>query len=69
MFITVWVFSTSLSASAGKGHTLFNPSKSANWKAKSGYKWSIQYGDGSGASGTVGTDTVTVGVSPKTSQA
>jgi len=40
---------------------LFDPSKSTNWKTLSGYKWNITYGDGSGASGIVGTDVVTVG--------
>ena len=64
-----WVFSTSLPSSEQKGHTLFDPSKSTNWKALSGYKWNITYGDGSGASGTVGTDVVTVGGTSVSGQA
>lgn len=50
-----------MSASSRKGHSVYNPSDSSTYKKKSGYTWSIEYGDGSGASGTVGTDTVTVG--------
>ncbi|TVY91799.1 Penicillopepsin [Lachnellula willkommii] len=57
----LWVFSTSLSAASRKGHSVYNPSDSSTYKKKSGYTWSIEYADGSGASGTVGTDTVTVG--------
>ena len=63
------MFSTSLPSSEQKGHTVFNPSKSKNWKALSGYKWNITYGDGSGASGTVGTDVVTVGGTSVSGQA
>ncbi|KIM83619.1 hypothetical protein PILCRDRAFT_819250 [Piloderma croceum F 1598] len=65
----LWVFSTSLPSSEQNGHTVFNPSKSKNWKALSGYKWNITYGDGSGASGTVGTDVVTVGGTSVSGQA
>ncbi|CAG8957721.1 hypothetical protein HYFRA_00000057 [Hymenoscyphus fraxineus] len=57
----LWVFSTSLSASSQANHHVFNPSSSSTYKAMSGATWRITYGDGSGASGTVGTDTVTVG--------
>ncbi|KIM74193.1 hypothetical protein PILCRDRAFT_828488, partial [Piloderma croceum F 1598] len=52
---------TSLPASQKTGHTIFDPSQSSNWQPLDGYTWSIQYGDKSGASGTVGTDVVTVG--------
>ena len=55
------MFSTSLPASAQTKHTVFNPSKSTHWKPLSRYTWSILYGDGSRASGYVGTDVVTVG--------
>jgi aspergillopepsin I len=48
---------------------LFDPSKSKNWKALAGYTWSIGYGDKSGASGTVGTDIVTVGGTSVSGQA
>ena len=40
---------------------MFDPSKSTHFKVLSGATWNITYGDGSGASGTVGTDVVTVG--------
>jgi aspergillopepsin I len=48
---------------------LFDPSKSKNWKALSGYSWNITYGDKSGASGTVGTDVVAVGGTSVSGQA
>ncbi|KFY70847.1 hypothetical protein V499_08907 [Pseudogymnoascus sp. VKM F-103] len=57
----LWVFSTSLPATAQKNHNVFDPTKSTTWKKMSGASWSIQYADGSGSSGTVGTDTVTIG--------
>ena len=43
------------------GHTIFDPSKSSTWQASQGSTWQISYGDSSSASGTVGTDVVTVG--------
>ncbi|KAJ5112071.1 Penicillopepsin-1 [Penicillium argentinense] len=55
----LWVFSTELSSSEQSGHSVYNPSKSG--KLLSGYSWDISYGDGSGASGNVYTDSVTVG--------
>ncbi|KAF7976238.1 hypothetical protein HWV62_7272 [Athelia sp. TMB] len=65
----LWVFSTSLPGLEEIGHTLYNPSQSSTYKAKSGYSWDISYGDGSGASGTVGTDVVTIGGVAVTGQA
>lgn len=64
-----WVFSTSLPGLEEIGHTLYNPSESLTYKVKSGYTWDISYGDGSGASGTVGTDVVTIGGLAVTGQA
>jgi hypothetical protein len=43
------------------GHAIFDPNKSTTWKASDGQTWEIQYGDGSTASGVVGTDDVRVG--------
>jgi hypothetical protein len=60
----LWVWSTELSKSIqskGSGHSIFNSSKSSTFKTKSGSSWKISYGDGSSASGTVGTDNVTIG--------
>jgi hypothetical protein len=57
----LWVFSSLLSASSRTGHDYYTSSKSTTYKALSGYTWSIEYADGSGASGVVGTDTVTIG--------
>lgn len=64
-----WVFSTSLPANQRSGHTLFDPSKSKNWKALSNYTWLIKYEDQSVAYGTVGTDVVTVGGTSVSGQA
>jgi Eukaryotic aspartyl protease len=52
------VFSDKLSASSKKGHAVYKTSAS---KKLSGESWSISYGDGSGASGTVYADTVVIG--------
>ncbi|KAB5554529.1 eukaryotic aspartyl protease [Coniochaeta sp. 2T2.1] len=55
----LWVFSTETQHASG--HTKFDPSKSSTWKKGSGKTWKIQYGDGSSASGDVGTDVVSIG--------
>lgn len=44
-----------------KRHNIFNPTKSSTFKKVSGSTWKIRYGDGSTVSGTVGTDSVTLG--------
>lgn len=55
------VFSTELPSKDQTNHTVFDPSKSSTWKSSSGLAWKISYGDGSSASGDVGTDTVNIG--------
>lgn len=68
----LWVWSTELSStiqSQGKSHNIFNPKKSTTFKTQSGSKWQISYGDSSSASGTVGTDNVTLGGLKITGQA
>jgi hypothetical protein len=62
----LWVWSDKLSSSiqsTGKssGHTIFDSTKSTTFKASAGSTWQISYGDGSSASGTVGTDLVQLG--------
>lgn len=57
----LWVFSTELARSSQAGHKIFDPSKSRTFKKIPGASWKIQYGDGSGASGDVGTDEVNIG--------
>lgn len=61
----LWLWSTELPAatqqSGGSSHTIFNPSESSTFKTQSGSTWNISYGDGSSASGDVGTDNVTIG--------
>ena len=64
----LWVLSTELptsvqttKASDGTTHAIFDPSKSSTWNNMSGSTWKISYGDGSSASGNVGTDNVELG--------
>ncbi|KAL8713917.1 MAG: hypothetical protein Q9220_002063 [cf. Caloplaca sp. 1 TL-2023] len=58
----LWLWSTSLPKSTSTtGHSVFDPKKSSSFKNTSGSTWKISYGDGSSASGTVGTDNVNVG--------
>lgn len=58
----LWVWSTELpsdiQAEGKKEHHIFDPKKSSTFKPSPGSTWKIGYGDGSSASGTVGTDTV-----------
>ena len=61
----LWVLGSSL-ASNGGGHTYFQP---GNAKQIQGASWQISYGDGSGAQGTVYSDTVNIGGVSVTSQA
>jgi len=65
---TSWVFSSLLPSSESQGHNIYTSSDSSTFKSKSGYTWDIEYADGSGASGSVGTDTVTVGETTVTGQ-
>jgi hypothetical protein len=65
----LWVFSTQLPARSRVGHQAYNPSLSQTFKTMPGAKFSIVYGDGTSASGTVGTDTVDVGGAIVTNQA
>ncbi|KAL2070520.1 hypothetical protein VTL71DRAFT_13546 [Oculimacula yallundae] len=57
----LWCFSTGLPQAAQAGHTPYDPTKSTASKALTGSTWSISYGDGSGAKGTVVMDTVNIG--------
>ncbi|KAF9350501.1 Type I transmembrane sorting receptor [Mortierella sp. AD094] len=56
----IWFPSTACTTSACKSHHRFNTGKSSSYK-KDGRKWSIEYGDGSSASGVLGSDFVNVG--------
>jgi hypothetical protein len=44
-----------------EGHNVYQPSKSSTYQELTGKSWTIQYGDGSTASGTCGSDTLNVG--------
>ena len=58
------VWSTELPASTltqSDGHTVFDPSKSSTFKSSQFSSWHIAYGDGSSASGDVGTDNIDIG--------
>jgi hypothetical protein len=57
----LWVFNTMLSSAATQGHALYDPSSSATFKLMQNAQFQIQYGDGSGAEGVVGTDVVNIG--------
>jgi hypothetical protein len=64
-----WVFSTALSQRTIDQHTAFDPAKSQSFQLMQGATWQISYGDGSGAAGVVGTDTVQIGGATATGQA
>ncbi|TQV94076.1 endothiapepsin precursor [Cordyceps javanica] len=55
----LWVFSTE--TPSGGNHNLYNPGQSSTAQKQEGETWSIRYADGSGSSGDVYTDAVTVG--------
>ncbi|TAQ84826.1 hypothetical protein B7494_g6854 [Chlorociboria aeruginascens] len=65
----LWIFNTQLSRASQSGHTNFDPTKSATFQLMEGASFTISYGDGSGAAGNVGTDTVNIGGATVTSQA
>lgn len=65
----LWVFSTALSQKTIGGHTAYNPKNSSTFQNMQGATFLITYGDGSGAAGTVGLDTVDIGGATVTKQA
>ncbi|KAF1833104.1 aspartic protease PEP1 [Decorospora gaudefroyi] len=62
----LWLYSSLQARSQLTGHDYYTVDSS---KVKSGYSWRLSYGDGSGASGKVYADKVTVGGVTATSQA
>ncbi|KAG0646312.1 aspergillopepsin A aspartic endopeptidase [Hyphodiscus hymeniophilus] len=65
----LWVFNTELAAGSQAGHSNFNPETSTTFQLLQGASFEISYGDGSGAAGNVGTDTVNIGGATVTNQA
>ncbi|KAI1371440.1 acid protease [Hypoxylon crocopeplum] len=65
----LWVFNSQLSQAATQGHTVFDPTQSNTFSLMQGATFEISYGDGSGAAGNVGTDTVDIGGATVTQQA
>ena len=57
----VWSTELPSSLTSSGGHTIFNSKDSSTFQVSTGSSWQISYGDGSSASGTVGTDNVTIG--------
>lgn len=58
----LWSTELDSKTKAARGeHNLFNAKKSSSFKKMSGSSWKIKYGDGSTASGIVGTDNVNLG--------
>ncbi|KAG0053787.1 hypothetical protein BGZ83_000422 [Gryganskiella cystojenkinii] len=56
----IWFPSSTCTTTACKAHTRFSSAKSSTYKAD-GRRWTISYGDGSSASGILGSDMVSVG--------
>ncbi|KAI0880570.1 acid protease [Annulohypoxylon maeteangense] len=65
----LWVFNTQLSKTATQGHQVYDPTQSKTFALMQGASFQISYGDGSGAAGNVGTDTVNIGGATVTNQA
>ncbi|KAF3905097.1 putative pepsin [Orbilia brochopaga] len=60
----LWIWSTLLprkTLNRSGGRAVFNPTDSSTYSIKQGSTWNITYGDGSGARGTVGYETVGLG--------
>ncbi|KAK3896956.1 aspartic peptidase domain-containing protein [Staphylotrichum tortipilum] len=64
-----WVFGTGLPLLTALGHQRYNPSRSPTFREMPRANFSILYGDGTSASGNVGTDRVDVGGATVASQA
>lgn len=64
-----WVFNTQLAVAAQTGHVNYDPRRSSTFRFMPGSSYNIRYGDGSGSTGNVGTDTVNIGGVTVTGQA
>ncbi|ATY64124.1 eukaryotic aspartyl protease [Cordyceps militaris] len=57
----LWVFNTQLPGQQTQGRQVYDPTRSNTFKLMPGAEFTIRYGDGSGATGNVGTDVVEIG--------
>ncbi|CRG83746.1 hypothetical protein PISL3812_01102 [Talaromyces islandicus] len=57
----LWVFSSEMPAADQQSHTIFDTKSSTTFQMMQGETFKISYGDGSSASGDVGTDVVNIG--------
>ncbi|KAJ5137501.1 aspartic protease pepA [Penicillium atrosanguineum] len=58
----LWLFTTTNTpANETNGHPLYNPDDSSTYANADGYHFDIEYADGTGLSGPVGTEDVTIG--------
>jgi Eukaryotic aspartyl protease. len=58
----LWLFTTTNTpANETNGHPLYNPDDSSTYANVEGYTFDIEYADGTGLSGPVGTEDVTIG--------
>ncbi|CAD0089278.1 unnamed protein product [Aureobasidium mustum] len=67
--VTIGGQKLNLNFDTGSSDLAFDPSKSSSYQELSGQSFSLSYGDGSGAAGVVGTDTVDIGGATVTRQA
>lgn len=56
----LWLFNTNTPSNEQNGHPLYDASASSSFKLQDGYKFDIEYADGTGMTGPVGTEDVTM---------
>ncbi|KAJ6171940.1 acid protease [Penicillium chermesinum] len=56
----LWLFNTGTPSNEQGGHPLYNPNASSTFQLQDGYSFDIEYADGTGMTGPVGTEDVTM---------